>query len=78
MQKYCFRQCTLTQLDDDFGLRQVFVSSLLDHWLEATVALSDYEKGALIPGIESEIELSAVYGTYVIDSDWRFMVLEHK
>lgn len=56
----------------------MFVSSLLDHGLGATVALSDYEKGAIIPGIKSGIELSAVYGTYVIGSDWRCMVLQRK
>lgn len=47
MQKYYFRQCTLTRLDDSFGLRQVFSSAALDHWLAAELAPSSYEKDVL-------------------------------
>lgn len=47
MQQYYFRQCTLTSLDDTFGLRQVFSDSLLDHWLETELTPSNYEKDVL-------------------------------
>lgn len=47
MKKYHFRQCTLTQLDDDFGLRQLFSSTLLDNWLQTDGDLSVYEQAAL-------------------------------
>jgi len=47
MQKYYFRQCTLTRLDDAFGLRQVFASVTLEHWLGAELALSNYERDVL-------------------------------
>ena len=47
MQKYYFRQCTSTLLDKTFGLRKVFSSQLLDHWLQAEIALSEKEKSIL-------------------------------
>lgn len=47
MQKYYFCQCTLTRLDDTFGLRQVFSNATLEHWLAIELALSTYEKDAL-------------------------------
>lgn len=48
MQKYYFRQCTLTLLDRTFGLRQSFASQTLDHWLTADVALAEKEKEILV------------------------------
>ena len=47
MQKYYLRQCSLTQLDNDFGLRQVFANAILDQWLTAEITLSAYEKDVL-------------------------------
>ena len=47
MPPYTFRQCTLTLLDKLFDLRQVFVSPLLDQWLQSELALSDYEQKTL-------------------------------
>lgn len=47
MPSYTFRQCTLTLLDKLFDLRQVFVSPLLDQWLQGEFALSDYEQKTL-------------------------------
>ncbi len=47
MQKYYLRQCSLTQLDNDFGLRQVFANAILDQWLTAEITLSAYEKAVL-------------------------------
>lgn len=47
MPSYTFRQCTLTLLDKLFDLRQVFVSPLLDQWLQGEPALSDYEQKTL-------------------------------
>jgi len=47
MPPYAFRQCTLTLLDKLFDLRQVFVSPLLDQWLQSELALSDYEQKTL-------------------------------
>ncbi len=40
MQKYNFRQCTLSQLDDLFGLQQTFASPPLEEWLASTIPLS--------------------------------------
>jgi hypothetical protein len=47
MQSYTFRQCTLTKLDKLFGLRQIFVSLILDQWLQREMPLSDYEQKTL-------------------------------
>ena len=47
MQKYGFRQCTLTLLDRLFGLRKSFSPALLDHWLPANIELSDIERKIL-------------------------------
>lgn len=47
MQTYAFRNCTLTLLDKLFGLRQVFVSPILDQWLQRENILSDYEQMTL-------------------------------
>ncbi|MEZ4737127.1 MAG: hypothetical protein R3E79_59365 [Caldilineaceae bacterium] len=47
MPSYTFRQCTLTLLDKLFDLRQVFVSPLLDQWLQGEPPLSDYEQQTL-------------------------------
>jgi hypothetical protein len=47
MEKYIFRQCTLTKLDKLFGLRQVFASATLDQWLQSEIPLSDYEAKTL-------------------------------
>ncbi|MEM7535071.1 MAG: hypothetical protein AAF639_23045 [Chloroflexota bacterium] len=38
---YTFRQCTLTMLDDLFGVRQTFSSPVLDQWLTAGIDLRD-------------------------------------
>jgi hypothetical protein len=47
MPSYMFRQCTLTLLDKLFGLRQGFVSAMLDQWLQGQSTLSDYEQQTL-------------------------------
>jgi hypothetical protein len=47
MDKYTFRQCTLSKLDDLFGLQETFTSQLLDGWLQAEIGLSEQEKGML-------------------------------
>lgn len=47
MQTYPFRQCTLTKLDKLFGLRQIFASPLLEHWLHQENTLSAYEQQTL-------------------------------
>ena len=47
MHKYYFRQCTVSKLDDLFGLRKTFASPILDQWLQAEVALSEKERGML-------------------------------
>lgn len=47
MRKYYFRQCTVSKLDDLFGLRKTFASPILDQWLQAEVALSEKERGML-------------------------------
>lgn len=43
MQKYNFRQCTLSQLDDLFGLQQTFSHTQLDDWLATKIVLSPDE-----------------------------------
>ena len=48
MQKYYFRQCTSTLLDRTFGLRKVFLSQILDSWLQAKLVLSEKEKGIAV------------------------------
>ncbi|MCB0060999.1 MAG: hypothetical protein KDE19_02745 [Caldilineaceae bacterium] len=47
MQKFYFRQCTATLLDRTFGLRQTFVSDILDDWLNAEQTVSEAEKATL-------------------------------
>ena len=47
MQKLYFRQCTATLLDRTFGLRQTFVSDILDDWLNAEQTVSEAEKATL-------------------------------
>lgn len=47
MQRYNFRQCTLTSLDRLVGVRQVFTSSRLDQWLAMGAPLTEREKASL-------------------------------
>ena len=47
MLKYYFRQCTLTKLDKEFGLRQTFSNATLEQWLQTPTPLSDYERMVL-------------------------------
>jgi hypothetical protein len=47
MERYSFRQCTLTSLDRLFGLRQVFARATLDQWLQSGIMLLDYEEKTL-------------------------------
>jgi len=47
MKKYSFRQCTLSRVDELFGLRKSFHSTTLDVWLAADVPLSEKERGML-------------------------------
>jgi hypothetical protein len=47
MSKYTLRECTLTFLDDTFGLHQDFSSTYLDTWLQTEVAIVDYERETL-------------------------------
>lgn len=47
MQKYSFRQCTLSKLDDLFGLRQVFSNQQLELWLQADLPLTEEERRML-------------------------------
>jgi hypothetical protein len=47
MKKYYFRQCTLTSLDNLFGLQKTFSSQSLDQWLHAEIALSEKERSIL-------------------------------
>lgn len=44
MEKYTFRQCSLSDMDDVFGLRKTFSSPTLDRWLQARPTLSEDEK----------------------------------
>lgn len=44
MQQLTFRQCTLTLLDRNFGLRRVFTSQALDQWLQQRLPLTEVEK----------------------------------
>lgn len=44
MKKYTFRQCTLSNIDDVFGLRKTLTSPALDHWLQIKPPLSEEEK----------------------------------
>jgi len=44
MKKYYFRQCTLSTLDNLFGLRKSFSSQTLDQWLHAELVLSEQEQ----------------------------------
>ena len=43
-EKYTFRQCTQSNLNDRFGLRKTFSSAVLDSWLQAAIEISDEEK----------------------------------
>lgn len=47
MEKYSFRECTLTMLDRKFGVRQVFASSVLDSWLGMDASLEPIEEHSL-------------------------------
>lgn len=47
MQQLTFRQCTLTLLDRNFGLRRVFTSQTLDQWLQPRAPLTEVEKVVL-------------------------------
>ena len=47
MQKYAFRQCTLSKLDDLFGLRQVFSNQQLEQWLQTDMPVAEEEKRML-------------------------------
>ena len=47
MQKYSFRQCTLSKLDDLFGLRQVFSNQQLEQWLQTDIAVAEEERRML-------------------------------
>ncbi|MEM7128138.1 MAG: hypothetical protein AAF702_17530 [Chloroflexota bacterium] len=47
MRKYLFSQCTLTKLDEEFGLRQIFSNPHLENWIQAPNSLSDYEQTSL-------------------------------
>jgi len=48
MAKKSFRDCTLTFMDREFGLRENFASSILDQWLQSDVVLTELEKAILI------------------------------
>ena len=43
MEKLTFRQCTLTLLDRQFGLRRAFVHPTLDQWLTTKITLDKQE-----------------------------------
>lgn len=43
-EKYTFRDCSASTMDDIFGLRKTFNSAILDSWLQMTPELSDEEK----------------------------------
>ena len=47
MESYTFRQCTVTLLDDLFGLRKVFSNQSLMSWLQTEVPLSTREHETL-------------------------------
>jgi len=47
MESYTFQKCTLTKLDEWFGLRRTFASQTLDQWLQTEVDLSELERGML-------------------------------
>ena len=42
-----FSKCTLKQLDKTFGLKQLFDESLLTHWLQQPMEISDFERQVL-------------------------------
>ena len=44
MKHYTFRQCTLSILDNTFGLRETFSSSVLDSWLKMMPPISERER----------------------------------
>jgi hypothetical protein len=48
MEKITFRECTMTKLDDLFGLKQVDNIESLSDWLSMTCEISSFEKEALI------------------------------
>jgi len=48
MEKKMFRDCTLSFLDREFGLREEFKSTVLEHWLQTDVPLTELEQAILI------------------------------
>jgi len=43
MEKYTFRDCTLSILEDEFGLRKAFTNEILEQWLETEIPLTEIE-----------------------------------
>ena len=47
MESYTFRKCTLNKLEEWFGVRRTFSSSVLDGWLGAEDECSNFERATL-------------------------------
>ncbi|MEY4903269.1 MAG: hypothetical protein RLZZ292_1084 [Bacteroidota bacterium] len=48
MEKYTFRECTMTKLDDLFGLKQMDTSLALSNWLSMPYELTELERNLLL------------------------------
>jgi hypothetical protein len=47
-EKRTFRECTMSWIDHEFGLKQARQSTVLDEWLGSHYELSPFEREALL------------------------------